>query len=551
VNPWPYRVVSLCGTERRCRSAVSKIFRQLAGRELQLAVAGSAAGRTRSFFEIPSFKTIVRPLLSTVLALGASISPLTAQGLSLDSLLHPPADSWPTFNGDYSGRRFSPLAQIDSSNVGSITPAWIYRAHSAAIKSSPLLVNGILYVTTPDNVWAIDARFGQEIWHYQRPSQGDHIGHRGVGMYRDWLYFTTPDAQLVSLNAHDGSVRWTIELADPKLGYFSTMAPLVVRDHVIVGVSGDVTDIPGYLDSIDPETGKLQWRWYVEPAPGEPGSETWPKNSDAIRHGGGMTWMTGTYDPELNLIYWGTGNPNPVLAGEVRPGDNLYTCSIVALNADTGKLVWYYQTSPHDVHDWDSVETPVLFDADFRGKPRKLLAQASRNGYFFVLDRATGEHLVSQPFIEINWSSGVDAQGHPTRKRELDPRPDGALVEPSSGGSTNWLAPSFDPLTRLFYVSARRVFSIFYLTATGKAAAGILTTAGNLLFTADSFGNLLALDPTNGRTLWHLYAGGEMRNGPITYELDGRQYVLMAVEDTLYAFALPQSAAQRATPKNK
>ena len=522
-----------------------------------------------------------RLLLLALLALLAPASRSRAQGLSPGTLLDPPSDSWPTYNGDYSGRRFSRLTQIDSGNVGSITPAWIFRANSVAIKSTPLLVNGILYFTTPDNVWAVDARFGHEIWHYQRPSQGDHIGQRGLGMYRDWLYFTTPDAHLVSLNARDGSVRWTIELADPKLGYFATMAPLVVRDHVIVGISGDVTDIPGFLESIDPATGKVQWRWYVEPAPGEPGSETWPKDSDAIRHGGGMTWMTGTYDPDLNLLYWGTGNPNPVLAGEARPGDNLYTCSIVALNPDTGKLVWYFQASPHDVHDWDAVETPVLFDADFRGKPRKLLGQASRNGFFFLLDRATGEHLVSQPFIDISWASGVDAKGHPIPKPDAAPRRDGTLVAPASDGATNWMPPSFSPVTRLFYVSAGRTFSIFYLTYSGKAegwggrdrdlwanstlraldyrtgqpvwnhelgdgegSAGILTTAGNLLFTADNFGNLLALDPSNGQTLWHLYAGGTMRNGPITYELDGRQYVLMAVEDALYAFALPRGTTE-------
>jgi acido-empty-quinoprotein group A len=504
-----------------------------------------------------------------------------AQGLAPEALLKPPADSWPTFNGDYSGRRFSTLDQVNASNVGRLAPAWIFRAHSAEIKSSPLLVNGVLYFSTPDNVWAVDARFGREIWHYQRTSQGDHIGNRGLGIYRDWLYFTTPDAHLVSLNARDGSVRWTIELADPKLGYFSTMAPLVVRDHIIAGVSGDVTDIPGFLDSIDPESGKIQWRWYVEPKPGEPGSETWPKSSDAITHGGGMTWMTGTYDPDLNLIYWGTGNPNPVLVGDARPGDNLYTCSIVALHADTGKLAWYYQTSPHDVHDWDSVETPVLFDADIGGSPRKLLAQAARNGYFFVLDRSTGEHLVTAPFIDTTWASGIDANGHPIPKPDAAPAPDGRLVEPASDGATNWLAPSFDPLTGLFYVSARRVFSIFYRTATGKAegwggrdrglwsssalraldyrtgklawsheigegegSAGILTTAGNLLFTADNNDNILALDPGTGKTLWHLNAGGEMANGPITYELDGRQYILMAVDDTLYAFALPQDAAK-------
>ena len=423
----------------------------------------------------------------------------------------------------------------------------------------------------------MDGRTGHMIWHYHRASEGDHIGHRGVGMFGDWLYFTTPDAHLVSLNARDGKVRWMIELADAKLGYFSTMAPLVVRDHVIVGVSGDVTDIPGFLESIDPKTGAVQWKWYTEPRPGEPGSETWPKNSDAILHGGAMTWMTGTYDPELNLLYWGTGNPNPVLAGDERPGDNLYTCSIVALNPDTGKLVWYFQPSPHDVHDWDAVETPIVFDAEFGGAPRKLVAQASRNGFFFVLDRATGEHLVTAPFIDVNWASGVDSRGRPILKGGYAPRPDGALVEPASDGATNWLAPSFDPQTGLFYVSARRSFSIYYLTTTGKpegwagrdaslwanstiraidyrtgkivwnheigegdSGAGILTTAGHLLFTADVNNNILALDPVTGKTLWHLSVGDATENSPMTYELDGRQYVLMAVHDELFAFALPE-----------
>lgn len=522
-------------------------------------------------------------LLALFLALCALAPPLAAQGLSPETLLQPPTSNWPTYNGEYSGRRYSTLDQINSQNISSLTLAWRFRAN-VAIKSTPLEVNGILYLTTPDNVWAVDGQTGRTIWHYNRASSGDHIGHRGVGMFGDWLYFTTPDAHLISLDARDGKVRWDIELADAKMGYFSTMAPLVVGNHVIAGVSGDVTDIPGFLASIDPETGAVQWKWYTEPKPGEPGSETWPKDSDAILHGGAMTWMTGTYDPGLNLVYWGTGNPNPVLAGDARPGDNLYTCSIVALNPDTGKLVWYFQPSPHDVHDWDAVETPVLFDADFGGTPRKLLAQASRNGFFFVLDRATGEHLVTAPFIDINWASGIDSRGRPVIKAGYAPTPDGALVEPSSDGSTNWLAPSFDPQTGLFYVSARRTFSIFYLTSTGKpegwagrdadlyadstlraidyrtgkiawnheigkgeSGAGILTTAGHLLFTADVEGNLLALDPATGKTLWHLSVGDSTENSPMTYERNGKQYVLMGVRDELFAFALPDSPAQ---PRN-
>ena len=514
--------------------------------------------------------------LLLLFALALCLRTAAAQGLDSEVLLKPPTDTWPTYNGDYSGARYSTLDQINAENVNSLTLAWIFRTHGAGIKSTPLEVNGILYFTVPDNVWAVDARFGRMIWHYERHSEGDHIGNRGVAMYKNWLYFTTPDAHLVCLDAKDGSVRWIVELADPKLGYFSTMAPLVIRDHVIVGVSGDVTDLRGYLQSLDPETGAMQWRWNTEPDPGQPGSETWPKDSDAILHGGGMTWMTGTYDPGLNLLYWGTGNPNPVLVGDGRSGDNLYTCSIVALNPDTGKLAWYFQPSPHDVHDWDAVETPVLFDAEFQGKKRKLLAQASRNGFFFVLDRTNGEHLVTAPFIDQTWANGMDSRGRPIAKPEATPTPDGALVEPGSDGATNWMAPSFDPQTGLFYVNARRLFSIFYNTVTGKAEgwggrdrglwgnstlraldyrtgkvvwdheigdgesiAGILTTAGHLLFSADNSDNLLALDPSSGKTLWHLNVGGSLDASPMTYELDGRQYLIMPVQDTLYAFALP------------
>jgi alcohol dehydrogenase (cytochrome c) len=289
-----------------------------------------------------------------------------------------------------------------------------------------------------------------------------------------------------------------------------------------------------------------------------------------------MTWMTGTYDPELNLVYWGTGNPNPVLNGEIRKGDNLYTCSIVALDPDTGKLKWYFQPSPHDTHDWDAVQTPVLFDDVRNGVRRKLLAQGSRNGYFFVLDRTTGEHILTKPFLPTNWAEGIDAHGQPRPKKDKEPMPDGVLVSPGSDGATNWLAPSYDPDTSLFYLSARRLWSVFYMTAEGKpegwagrdrnlwaqslveaidpktgdvrwrheigdgeGAAGILTTAGKLLFTADNSENLLALDPESGKTLWHVPAGGRMTASPMTYELNGRQYLLTPVQNVIFAWALP------------
>lgn len=483
---------------------------------------------------------------------------------------------WPTYNGDYSGRRHSGLTQINQNNIGRLTLAWILQTQSSApIKSTPLEVNGILYFTTPDNVWAADARTGRIIWHYYRESTGNHIGNRGVGMYKDWLYFETPDCHLICLNAKDGNVRWNIELADPKLGYFATMAPLVIRDHIIVGVSGDVTDLPGFLESLEPETGKVEWKWNTEPAPGEPGSEIWPQGTDAITHGGGMTWMTGTYDAALNQLYWGIGNPNPVMNGNVRKGDNLYTCSIVSLNPDTGKLNWYFQTSPHDTHDWDAVETPVIFDDEYDGARQKLLAQASRNGYFFVLDRTTGRHLLTAPFVATNWAKGIDARGEPIPNAAKEPQPDGALVSPGSDGAANWPAPSFDPETKLFYVSARRQWSIFYMTAEGKpegyagrdqnlwtnsvieaidyrtggirwkheigdgeSLAGILTTAGGLLFTADNASNLLALDPSSGKTLWHVNVGARVQAAPTTYELDGRQYLLTPVGSAILAWGV-------------
>lgn len=507
---------------------------------------------------------------------------LRGQGLAPNELLHPAGDSWPTYNGDYTGQRHSPLRAIDAHNVDRLALAWSYRASNygttgfgSVIKSTPLEVNGVLYFTMPDNVWAVDARTGREIWHYKYPpNEGNHIGQRGVAMWGQWLYFETPDCNLLSLNAKDGKERWRKKIADVSLEYFCTMAPLVAGDHLITGVGGDSLDNPGYLLSLDPETGEQQWRWNTEPKAGEPGADTWP-DDDSRRHGGGMTWMTGTYDPDLHLLYWGTGNPNPVHAGAGRKGDNLWTCSIVALNVDTGKMAWGYQVSPHDTHDWDATQTPILFNGPFQGKQRKMVAQASRNGYFFVLDRTTGEHLLTAPFIHSNWSLGINAKGQPIPNPDKEPARNGTLVSPSSGGASNWFAPSFDPANGLFYVVASQSYSIFYLTAVGKAegfggrddylnfpgevkaidyktgqprwthdiggtGAGILTTAGNILFTGDSSAHFIAMDAATGKTLWHAALASNQGNGAITYNLDGRQYVVVGAGDTLYAFALPR-----------
>lgn len=513
---------------------------------------------------------------------------LAGQVLDQQTLLKPPADAWPTYNGDYSGRRYSTLAEINASNIGGLALAWFYRIANVGaqrgvgnpkITSTPLMVNGILYFTIPDHVWAVDARTGEEIWHYGWQDKGGHlVGNRGLGMYGEWLYFMTPDCWFLSLNAKDGKERWRKKMADEKMQYFCTTAPMVVKNHILVGVGGDAMDVPGFLDARDPETGELHWRWNSTPRKGEPNADTWP-NPQAMEHGGGMTWMPGTYDPELNLIYWGTGNPNPVFAGQGRKGANLYTASIVALNPDTGRLVWYHQPSPHDTHDWDNVETPVLFDGVFNGQPRKMLAQAARNGIFTVLGRTNGKSLVTKGYVGVNWMKGTDAKGQPIPDPAKEPKVDGSLINTPGGGGTNWAPPSYNPLTGLFYLNAKQGYSVTYLTDTdpepqgyggggggglsepvlialdyktgsaawkhkyasggfGNAFPGVLTTAGKLVFTGDPVGNLLAFEATRGSILWHFRTGSMVSNGPSTYMLNGSQYLIAGAGDTLFAFKL-------------
>ena len=507
--------------------------------------------------------------LPATIALLAFVHPhmALAQGADQQMLLHPPADSWPIYHGDYSGRRHSALAQITPQNVKDLSLSWAFQTEQPApIKSSPLLVDGILYFTVPDNIWAVDARSGHLIWHYNHPTtEGEHIGNRGVAMYRQYLYFLMPDAHLVSLNAKDGSVRWSVQVADVKKGYWTSMSPLVVGNHVLVGVSGDFDNLTGYIRAIDPETGATMWQWDSTPPAGTPNQTT-----------GGMTWMTGTYDPDLNLVYWGTGNPTPVLKGTTRPGDNLYTCSIVALNPDTGKLAWAFQVSPHDTHDWDAVETPVLVDADFHGEPKKMLMQTSRNGYFFVLDRTNGKNLLSAPYGPVNWALGVDKEGRPIPNPAKEPAPDGRLIAPDEGGLTNYRSPSFDTKNGLFIVDAQPSWSIYFAKPadgvygwagadygvwakgvidaidyqTGKirwshelgpggSLAGVLTTDSGLTFTGDAHGNFLALDSSDGKTLWHAGSGGRIHSSPMTYQLDGRQYILISSGGVMFAWALP------------
>ena len=540
---------------------------------------------------------------------------LQAQSLDPAAILQPKPDSWPTYSGDYSGRRYSPLTEINTSNVHGLTLAWSQKLSSATappvaagpfaqaaastkvimggvgdiqapmgqIKGAEIMVDGTLYVTTPDNVWALDAYDGHELWHFfWKTRGGTHIGNRGVAMWHDRVYFETPDDYLVALNAKTGTEIWHKEIAPFDLQYFSTMAPHVIGDHVLVG-TGDDLDEPGMLQSFDPQTGEVQWKWYAVPMKaGDPGLDTW-KNLDAASHGGGNIWVNGSYDPETHLYIFGTGNPTAAYTSQSRgPGANLYTCSTVAVNVDTGKMAWYYQTSPHDTHDFDSAQTQVLVDGTWNGKPRKLVLTGARNGYFFVLDRTTGEHLLTSKIVDSpNWAdqNRFDSAGAPLRVPAKDYDYGGALVSPANGGVVNWPPPAYSPQTGLFYVNANESYAMYYLSTTdprgamglggkdelglgtlggylvaidyktGKAAwkhrypgvgaannIGVLTTAGHLVFSPDPRGNLVAYDAANGKQLWHAHIGSS--NAPETYMLGGHQYVIEGAGDTLYAFTL-------------
>jgi alcohol dehydrogenase (cytochrome c) len=561
--------------------------------------------------------TIKTLLLTAPVLLAPAI--LVGQGSGVDpaDLLKPLKDSWPTYNGDYSGRRYSTLDQVNRSNVQHLTLAWMTRVTAGAnapaaggrggrggggagggnlivggegpgdiaagggtIKASVLQVDGTLYFTMPDNAWAVDARDGRELWHYfWKTKGGTHIGNRGLAMWHDYLFMETPDDYLVSLEAKTGKERWHKPIADLAQGYFSTPAPIVVGNHVLVGTGNDI-DAPGFLQSFDPETGEVQWKFYTVPMkPGDPGIDTWA-SLDAARHGGGQTWIPGAYDPETKLYMFGTGNPTPAFTTGTRgEGDNLFTCALVAVNVDTGKMAWYFQTSPHDMHDYDSAQTPVLVDGMFNGKMRKLVLTAARNGYFFVLDRVTGEHLITSKYgMHTNWSDGLNKFGGPKRAPAKDPTIPGSLVSPNSDGTTNWEPPAFSPDTGYFYVAEGNAYSMFYLidvdprgsmglggkeeigvgsggtylTAidykTGKVAwrrpyygngggGGLLTTAGGLLFAGDGAGNLVAHDAATGKPLWNTRIGG-ITNAPQTYMLDGRQYVIAATGDSIWSFVM-------------
>lgn len=497
-----------------------------------------------------------------------------------------PPENWLHYSGQYHSQRFSELRQVNTTNVKRLTAKWIYHVAGAQrLESVPIVANGILYFTNPNEVYALDARTGRELWKYQR--SGARRGpNRGVAVYGDRVYMGTADAFLVALDARSGSLLWEAKLAEAAEGYWSPAAPMVVKGKVIIGIAPSDHGLNGFLDAYDAETGKRLWRWHAIPRPGEPGNETWA--GESWKTGGGGTWLTGSYDPELNLLYWGTGNPAPDFDGDVRKGDNLYTECIVAIDADTGKMKWYFQTTPWDVHDWDAVEIPVLIDAEFRGKQRKLLLQANRNGYFYVLDRVSGEFLQGTPFIrELNWASGLTETGRPIRVPGVIPSLQGTKTCPATSGATNWMSPAFSPQTGWFYVVAQegcgintksrdtfrpggnsymgtgyvespeepwQMFVRAIEVGTGKTAweykqvhsrryaAGLLATAGGLLFGGDDQGFLTAWDARTGAALWNFGTGQQITSQPVTYSIDGKQYVTIINGSNVVTFSLFEPA---------
>jgi alcohol dehydrogenase (cytochrome c) len=524
-------------------------------------------------------------LLPLILLLAA---PLAEAQVPFERIRHAEAEpgNWLTYSGNYQGHRHSPLTQLTPENVADLKPAWIYQARDPGkIETSPIVLDGILYVTEkPYVVTALDGRTGRPLWSYRRAAVNDVPTccgqvNRGLAILGDTLYFGTLDAHLVALDVSTGKLRWDVTVADYKVGHSLTAAPLAVKDKIIVGISGGEFGIRGFIDAYDAKTGKLVWRRWTIPGPGEPGHESWGPG-DSWKNGGAPAWVTGSYDADLNLLYWGIGNPGPDYDGDDRPGDNLYSDSILALDADTGDLRWYFQYTPHDLHDWDSNQVPVLVDAAVNGTPRKLVVHGNRNGFYYVLDRTTGQFVTGTPYIRQTWASGLDAKGRPILLPDKEPSAAGVLVYPGLAGAVNWPSPSYSPRTQLFYVQAQEDYAqIFYKlkndfkpgaqfeggstrdqpgvepygvvkaleATTGKVrwefslhapcSGGVLSTGGGLVFSGNREGAFFALDAQTGKALWHFQTGGGIWANPISYLVDGKQYVAIAAGQGIFVFA--------------
>src|SRR5579864_753597 len=506
-----------------------------------------------------------------------------------DLLVHPPAGNWISYNGDYSGRRYSRLNEITTSNVPQLQAQWVFHSQNTNwLETTPVVVNGLMFLTASNDAFALDARTGRIVWHHaRRNSEGlidDASRHlnRGVAVWHDRIYMETDNAHLLCLDARSGNQIWDVAYADWNKNYGATSAPLIVKDRVLVGTSGGDDGVRGFVAAYDALTGHLAWRFWTIPAPGEFGSDSWP--GKAYLHGGGTTWMPGTYDPDLNLVFWGTSNPAPDFNDDVRPGDDLYTDCMLALDADTGKLSWYFQFTPHDLFDYDAVETPILIDADYKGVARKLVVEANRNGFLYMLDRTNGKFLSATPFVEkLNWAKGIDEHGRPIRT-DVRPTPAGTRICPGFAGATNWYAPSYNASAHLVYFLAleecytffsaptqqfkegkeyystgvKRIPSetshknlLAYDLATGRLAwkypqsgqghssGGTMTTAGGLLFFADDAGSFEAVEAQTGKSIWHVNTGQVSSASPMTYAVGGKQYVTVAAGSDVFSFALP------------
>jgi len=511
-------------------------------------------------------------------------------------------DNWLTYSGTYLSQRYSTLAQITPANVRNLQMRWALQVKSLEkFEATPLVVDGRMYLTqAPNDVLALDAASGRVFWQFlHEPSPKARlccgIVNRGLAILGDTLFMGTIDGHLIAIDAHNGKPVWNVNVngADPATGYSITVAPLVVKNKVIIGAAGGEYGIRGFIAAFDAATGKEAWRFYTIPGPGEPGNATWA--GDSWKNGGASIWVTGSYDPDLNLTYWGVGNPGPDYNGDNRAGDNLYSDSVVALDADTGKLKWHFQFTPHDVFDYDSVQIPVLADIAFQGRARKLMLWANRNGFFYVLDRATGEFLLGKPFERVTWATGLDAKGRPILAPGAAPTAEGKLIYPGVQGATNWFSPSFSPRTELFYVSTwvdyGSTFTKYevgfepgqrYTGGTPRSTvpgvrnvgiintrreedgsgairaldpktgerrwefkladvsdSGILTTSSDLLFVGSRDGSFYALNARTGEQLWRAAVGGQVVAGPIAYRVNGTQHVAVAAGNTMFSFALP------------
>jgi alcohol dehydrogenase (cytochrome c) len=520
---------------------------------------------------------------ATALLVVLAIVPAVTTGAAGDTAAQD--GHWPMYSGSYASHRFSPLTQISSTNVARLRPAWVYQPPGTGpVEATPVVADGVMYVTWgPTNVAALDLKSGKPIWEWTRPIAASVLNlgfprvNRGVAILESTIYVGTLDGYLVALDARSGIERWSVPVGDNPTGHAITAAPLAIGNKIIVGISGGEAGIRGFLDAYDAKTGKRLWRFWTVPTPGEPGSDTW--RGDSWVHGGGATWLTGSYDPALQLLYWGTGNPGPDWNGDSRTGDNLHTASLVALDVETGTLRWFFQFTPHDVHDWDANQIPVLVDAEVAGRQRALVVTANRNGFFYALDRRTGEFVFGTAYAKQTWAKGLDARGRPILLPNMEPSEQGTLVYPSLQGSTNWSSPSYSPLTGMFYVPVREMGSVYYKTGveykpgtyytggsekrldeeawgavraldvqTGRQVwdfrlpsppwAGVMSTAGGLVFGGSNEGNFFALDARSGKPLWQFQTGGAIRSGPMSFLADGTQHVAVAGGHALFVFTL-------------